>query len=332
MPVWLRLLLRAGALVATEEELGDIAEEYTAGRQRGVWVCRQLVSTAGRVRPAAVPAKGRPVMLSNIWSDIRYAARAFRRHPGYAVAAIAPIALGIGINTGVFSVLDAIALQPVASANPSELVTVYQQFEGVKERRIHGARAMFSTPEFRSYRDATRMLNGLMAFSRYWTVTLGGESPREIGGTLVSCNYFDVLQVRPVLGTGFTATNCDAPNPAPAVILTHELWTRAFAADPAIASKTITLNGRTVAVAGVAPEGFDGIDIMKVSFFAPLALQPVLRPQQSYHLDPHASWLTMVGRRTPGATIAQVRAELGITSSASSPRRSIARSRAARRR
>ena len=77
-----------------------------------------------------------------------------------------------------------------------------------------------------------------MAYSRSWTVTSGWrQSPREIEGELVTCNYFDVLQLRPVIGTGFTAANCDAPTAAPAVILSHALWTRAFAADPDIVSR-----------------------------------------------------------------------------------------------
>ena len=249
-------------------------------------------------------------MLSNIWSDIRYALRTFRRNPGFAFAAIAPIALGIGLNTGIFSILDAVALQPVPSPNPTELVSVYQQFRGVKERRIHGSRSMFSLPEYRTYRDATQTLSGVMAYSRYWTVTLGGEAPREIEGALVTCNYFDVLQLHTTVGPGFTAANCDAPNAAPAVVITHALWTDAFAADRDIVGKTILLNNRSVSVVGVAPEGFGGVDIARVSFFAPTSLHGVLRPGDDYTRDPHTSWLTIVARRKPGVPLARARAEL----------------------
>ena len=88
------------------------------------------------------------------------------------------------------------------------------------------------------------------------------------------------------------------------MILSHALWTRAFAADPDIVSrKTITLNGQNVGVVGVAPEGFDGIDITKAAFFAPTSLQPMLLPTHNFYEDAHASWLTLVGRRVTGAGI-----------------------------
>src|SRR5439155_25026442 len=193
-------------------------------------------------------------MLSNLWSDVRYALRTFTRNRGLAAAAIATIALGVGINTGIFSILDAIALQPVPGSNSNEHVSVYQQFRGVTERRVHGSRSMFSMPEYRSYRDRTQTLAGVMAYSVSWTVTLGGQSPREIDGVFVTCNYFAVLQLPPSIGTGFTAANCEAPDAQRAVVLSHDLWTRAFAADPDIVHKTIPLNGQTVSVVGVAPE------------------------------------------------------------------------------
>jgi hypothetical protein len=113
---------------------------------------------------------------------------------------------------------------------------------------------MFSIPEYRAYRDGTQTLLGVMAYSRSLTVTLGGESPQEIEGVLVTCNYFDVLKLRPVIGTGFTPANCGGPA-APAVILSHQLWTRQFGANPDVVHKDITLNGQSVAVVGVAPEG-----------------------------------------------------------------------------
>ena len=178
---------------------------------------------------------------------------------------------------------------------------MYQEFRGVKERRVHGARSMFSVPEYRLYRDATQDAlgrDGVFAIldGHLWAA----QSPREIEGELVSCNYFDVLRLRPLIGTGFTAANCDAPTAAPSVILSHALWTREFAADPNIVAEAITLNGQTVGVVGVAPEGFDGIDITKAAFFAPISLQTVLLPTHNLYEDAHASWLTLIGRRVTG--------------------------------
>ena len=251
-------------------------------------------------------------MLSNLWGDIRYGFRTFRRSPAFAVAAIAPIALGIGINTGVFSILNSVALRPLLTPDSNELVSIHQQFQGVKQRQIHGSRSMFSLPEYRAYRDRTRTLSGLMAYSRPWTLALGGESAQEIEGVVVTCNYFDVLHVRPLLGPGFTASNCERPDAPPSLILSHALWMRAFAGDPDIIHKTISVSGQSVAVAGVAPEGFDGIDIMKAAFFAPVALRAALRPDEKFLENPAVSWLSLTGRRTKGTGIAEVRAELTV--------------------
>jgi putative ABC transport system permease protein len=311
LPWWIRALLRAAAPATSEEELGDIAEEYTRGASP-VWICRQLVSAVGRGSPRRASRRNAGTFLSQTVEDLRLAFRTLRRHPGFAFAAVAPIALGVGLNTAGFSIFDAIALQPVASPGADQLVTVYQEFKGVKKRHVHGARRMFSVPEYRTLRDGTRSLTGLAAFTRYWTVTLGGDSPREVNGVLVSCNYFDVLRIVPSLGPGFTAATCEAADAPPAVVLSHSLWTAAFASDRAIVGQTIPLNGRAVMVAGVAPEGFGGIDVAQVSFFAPLSMQEMLEPDARYYLDPDTSWLALVGRRTDGTTIAQVRAELGL--------------------
>ena len=310
LPVWMRGLLRIAA--TREEEAGDIVEEYVEHGASAWWVCRQVLSAAGRRTARGAVHERAGAFAAQAIADTRLALRAFRRHPGFTVAAIAPIALGIGLNAGAFSIFDAIALQPVASPDADELVTVYQEFQGVKKRRVHGARRMFSVPEYVIYRDATRSLSGLAAFTRYWTVTLGGDAPREIDGALVSCNYFEVLRIAPALGPGFTAANCAAPDAAPSVVLSHALWTTAFASDRAIVGQPLVLNGRAVTVVGVAPEGFGGIDVAQVSFFAPLSMQEVLRPEEHFHLDPNTSWLTLVGRRRADMTIAQARAELTV--------------------
>ena len=213
-------------------------------------------------------------MLSNLWNDIRYALRTFGRSPAFAAAAVMPIALGIGINTGLFSILNSVVLRPLPTPESTELVSVHQEFRGVKQRRVHGARSMFSVPEYRLYRDGSKMLSGVMAYSRSWTVTLGGDTPREIEGELVSCNYFDVLRLRPVIGVGFTGgqlrrTDSGAGGGIEPRTLDARIRRRPQYRQP----EDITLNGQTVGVVGVAPEGFDGIDITKAAFFAPTSFQ-----------------------------------------------------------
>jgi putative ABC transport system permease protein len=310
---WIRSLLRLAAFRASDAELGDVLEEYAGGRRGAFWLCRQILSTQGMRPSDAVDHERRHAMLSNLWGDVRYAIRTFRRQPAFAAAAVVPIALGIGINTGIFSILNSVAFRGLPAPDAAELVSVHQQFRGVTQRRVHGARSLFSTPEYRAYRDGTQTLSGLMAYSVPQTITLGGDSPREADAIYVTCNYFDVLKLRPAIGAGFSA-NCESAA-APEVIVSHDLWTQAFAANRAIVGSTITVNGRAVAVAGVAPEGFDGTDVTKAALFAPVSLLGVVRPDDKYRDDPYMSWLTLVGRRTKDAELTHVRAELAVIAS-----------------
>jgi macrolide transport system ATP-binding/permease protein len=313
---WIHWLFRLARFRAAEAELGDIQEDYTSGNRSTLWLVRQILSTIRKRQSRVASNERRTEMLSNLWSDLRYTLRTFRRNPGFAVAALVPIALGIGINTGVFSILNNVAFRSLPVPHPTELVNVYQEFQGVKKRRVHGARIMFSLPEYREYRDASRTLSGLAAYSMPWKVTLDGESPRELEGVLVTCNFFDVLQLRPSIGVGLTNANCDSPGAPPSVVLSHAAWTSTFAADPDIIRQTITLNGQSVAVVGVAPEGFDGVELTRAAFFATTSLArgqlervPILLDFQG---DPHLSWLTLLGRRKPDAAVSQVRAELAV--------------------
>ena len=190
------MLVRVASRRATDAELGDVVEEYVAARRSASWFVSQLFSIVRRRRSHLTISERGAEMLSNVRNDIRYALRTLRRNPGFAFAAIVPIALGIGINTAVFSILNSVAWRPLPVPDPDALVSVYQDFRGGPRRMVHGARSLFSIPEYRAYRDEAQTLSGLMAYSREWTVTLGRESPQEIGGILVTCNYFDVLGCR----------------------------------------------------------------------------------------------------------------------------------------
>ena len=311
-PLWLRFLFRVASRRATEAEVGDVAEEYAAARRSSTWLVRQVVSIMRRRRSHLTISERGAEMLSNVRHDLRYALRMLGRNPGFAFAAVVPIALGIGINTGVFAILNSIAWRPLPVTDPDALVSVYQDFRGGPRRLVYGARSLFSMPEYHAYRDDARTLSGLMAYSREWTVTLGREVPREIDGILVTCNYFDVLGRPPALGTGFTSANCGSADAPPVAVLSHALWNGAFGADRNILGKPITLNGRNVTVVGIAPFGFEGVDMQKAAFFAPTAMAGVLRPDQNQLETANASWLTLIGRRQADAPLAQVRADLAM--------------------
>jgi predicted permease len=306
------VLVRIASHRATEAELGDVVEEYVAAEHSAFWLVRQLVSVVRRRRSPLTMMERVSEMLSNLRNDIRYALRTFGRNPAFALAVILPIALGIGLNTAVFAVINSVAWRALPVSDPDALVSIYQDFHGGPRRSVYGARALLSIPEYRAYRDDSHTLSGVMAYSREWSVTLGRERPQEIGGVLVTCNYFDVLRVSLPLGTGFTSANCGAADAPPSVVLSDALWKSAFGADPHILDTPIAMNGREVTVVGVAPAGFDGVDMAKAAFFAPTRMVAVFEPERTFHDNPNVSWLTVMGRRRTNVDLAQTRADLSV--------------------
>jgi predicted permease len=249
-------------------------------------------------------------MLPQFFSDFRYAARRLATTPGFTAAAVITIALGVGINTGIYSVLNAIALRDLPAPQADELVTIHQVVEGDDNRDFEGGPSMFSSAEYDTYRDRAQTLTGLLGYSTQMGMRLGDEVAQERRGTFVTCNYFDVLRQPPILGRGFTAQDCDAGAP-PTVVLSHDVWTSAFGADPAVISRSVVLNRQAVTVVGVAPEGMRGLGFVPTSYFLSTAAQPVITPGLNADNE-HVAWLWLIGRKAADASVTAVRAELGV--------------------
>jgi len=249
---------------------------------------------------------------SSFWNDLCYAARTLRKNPGFTAVAVLAIALGIGVNTGIFTVLNGVALRPLPVNGASEVVSVYQTMKGLKSRNTHGSANFLSTAEYETYRDHNHTLSGLLAYAPFVSVTLGGDRPQQLMGQLTSCNYFDVLNEAPVLGRAFMASECAAEGAGPVVVLNHDLWRNAFAADPEIAGKKVVLNRQLLTVVGVAPRGFHGTDAVAAAFWVPITMQPALEHNFNWLGKADASWLVVLGRTKPGVSVDRVRADLGV--------------------
>lgn len=293
-PQWLIRLWRG-----SEAELGDVLEEYTTAGHGTLWLARQFI-----------PSR-RSNMFSNLWTDIRYAARGLRNNPGFAAAAILAIALGIGINTGVFSVLNGLALRDLKAPAAAQISSIHQILQGAQNRSTHGTRSMVSMDEFNAYREQTPSLDSMMGYAPFWDMTLGGETPVKINGDLVTCNYFETLRLSMALGPGFTKENCSDSAPSFSVILSHDLWRNQFASDPDILEKSITLNRVTLRVVGVAAEDFHGIEVYPARYFAPLATQPLFYTVDYFH-QPNTGWIQMVVRRKAGVSEERLRSDLSV--------------------
>ena len=174
----------------------------------------------------------------------------------------------------IFSVVNGIALRDLPAPAANELVAVYQLLDGVPERNGKGGRSLplVSLEEYRTYREET--LSGVMGLAPNYRVTLGGDAPREIAGTLVTCNYFDVLRQPPAIGRGLVADDC-APGAAPVVVLGHEQWATEFGANPAIVGDTIVLNRQPFRVVGIAPQGIYGGSYVDAGWGRTAFLAPV---------------------------------------------------------
>ena len=243
--------------------------------------------------------------------DVRYSLRLFGKAPGFALVAVLALAFGIGANSAIFTLLNAIALRPLPVRDAGEVVTVYQTMQGLRSRNIHGSRAFLSYAEYAAYRDQNHVFSGLAAHSSAH-LTLGGQGARPVSGFVVSCNYFSVLSPTLAMGRGFGPEECGAPGSAPVVVISHRLWKGHYAGDPQILGKTIVLNRGSYTVVGVAPEGFNGASIIGSDVWAPLSMQEQWSQGHNFLADANMSWLEVTGRLKPGVTLAEARADLAV--------------------
>ena len=209
------------------------------------------IARADRARSAAPapPPSGSANLFVDVARDIRYAARLLARAPGFTAIALLTLALGIGANTAIFSVLNAVLLRPLPYTNPDRLVTI-------GERRPNGGAGNVGYATFLDWRERTHSFDD-MALIRSWTPTLAlnGE-PERISGMRVSANFFSMLGARPVLGRDFATTE-DTPAGWQTVILSDALWRRRFGGDPSAIGRVITMNDRQFTIVGVMPPTFE---------------------------------------------------------------------------
>ncbi len=187
--------------------------------------------------------------------DIRFGWRQLLKHPGFTTLAILSMALGIGANTAIFSLVDTVLLRPLPVREPSQLIAVDGQLRNGTDFTLQ------SYLNYKDYRDRNQVFSGLLAY-RFVVASLSHNGVNErVWGFDVSGNYFDVLGVKPVLGRGFLREEDRTPDSHPVVVLSYACWQKRFAADPAIIGQTILLNTHRFTIVGVAPAGFVGTEV-----------------------------------------------------------------------
>src|SRR5262249_37397363 len=172
----------------------------------------------------------------------------------------------------------------------------------------------YSYPDFRDYQNQNKVFSDLLAFSSASVDLSNGAETKRIEGMVVSSNYFNVLDVKPVVGRTFLPEEDRTPNTYPVTILGFDLWQRCFSADPNVVGKSVTLNGRGFMVVGIAPKGFKGTDLLEpCEIWAPLAMYAQVIPNVlASFADRDIRWLKMIGRLKPEFSLAQAQAELDV--------------------
>jgi predicted permease len=239
--------------------------------------------------------------METLFQDLRYALRMLRKNPGFAIVSVITLALGIAANTTIFSWINATLLNPIPGVSrPNEIVAVQS-----------GRANPFSYPDFLDLRDRGKSFAGLTAFT-FAPASLTGEGkPERVWATMVTANYFDVLGVKPALGRGFLPGEDKPPNGAPVAIISHRLWQRRFAADPAIVGQTLHLNTRPFTIVGVAPPEFQGSTSgLRFDLWVPVTAVKDLGEGGNELIDSRGdNWLNLLGRLNPGLSREQAQTE-----------------------
>ncbi len=307
-PLLARLLLRVLLRGERREFIsGDIEEEYAdhilpilgpmAARR---WFWSQVLRSAGSAVPHVLPSrtvrghKGDGFMSTTVM-DLKYALRGLLKTPGFTFVAVLTLALGIGANTAIFSVVQAVLLRPLPFAQPESLVRI---FETRPERGWD--RVSLSRPNFRDYREQNSTFEDLGAMTGMSMSLTGSGLPERVSGARISAGFFRLLRVEPTLGRTFTIGQDEPGNENDQVLLSNEFWRTRFASDSGIVGQSLTLNDNSYTVVGVLPPGRPWLDAAQV--FVPLVRNP--------EADRENFILGVIGRLAAGASTETARADL----------------------
>ena len=237
--------------------------------------------------------------MKTLWQDLRYGVRMLLKSPGFTIVAVLALALGIGANTAIFSVVNAVLLRPLPYAKPDELVRVYAT-DAKKGRNDHPT----SFLNFTDWRNENQVFERMAAFDEASVTLTGGDAPEQLRNLATSADLFPLLGVQPRLGRYFSAPE-EQPGGAPVAVLSHGVWQRRFGSDPNIVGRQITLDGESTTVLGVMPPGFafplDGFD---PEVFSPLDSTAKINTERG------ARYLRVVARLKPTATLTQAQVEM----------------------
>jgi putative ABC transport system permease protein len=304
------------ALVRRNERNAEIREELRSFQHASVeekmrrGMSREAALRAARARAGSaesvrqkVWAAGWESAADSLWQDLRYAVRMLAKSPGFTAVAALTLALGIGANAAIFSLVNAVLLRPLPYANPSQLVDVS---EAEPKASVSGAGVSY--PAFVELRDHSRVFTSVAGLAGHALTLTGHGEPADVSTLAVTPEFFSLFGTKPLLGRALSPEDGER-GAAPVAILSEQLWRSRFGADPGIAGTSITLDQRAFTVVGIMPAGF------RTPFFnqtdqvwIPLVQDPLFSGWMTR--PPQAHWLPVIARLRSGISPDQARAEL----------------------
>ncbi len=251
-------------------------------------------------------------MLTSLWQDVSYGIRQLKQSPGFTLVAVLSLALGVGANTAMFQLVDAIRLKMLPVRDAQELVSVDFAKGSSRSGWFSTRSARLTYAQWDQIKSQQQAFSGVLAWSAArFNLTTGGEA-RYAEGLYVSGDFFRHLGVSPILGRTFSEADDSDSCPGPGAVLSHAFWQREFGRDPGVLGRTISLDGNTVPVIGVTPPSFFGVEVgSRYDVALPLCADRVLADDKKGRApNRQAWWLSMMGRLKPGWTAQRATAHL----------------------
>jgi putative ABC transport system permease protein len=233
--------------------------------------------------------------MSATLQDLKFAVRMLAKSPGFTVVAVLTLALGIGANTAIFSIVNAVLLRPLPFQDSSQLVLMRETYKGVGNVSV-------SYPNFLDWRQQSHCFSAMAIINNVGFNLSGVAQPENIGGYAVSPNFLALVGVRPVLGREFLPSE-EKPGTAPVILLSYQLWQSHLGADPAVIGRSITLDGRSFSIVGVLPPAFRLLD--RTDVLVPIGVFAADLTDRGERGD-----TDVVGRLSPGVRLAQAAVEM----------------------
>jgi len=250
--------------------------------------------------------------MHTLWQDIRFGLRVLAKNPAFTIIAVVTLALGIGANTAIFSLMDQVLLRRLPVRNPGEIVVLHAPGPITGRASSDGdVTESFSYPMYRGLRDGAANAIGLIARSSS-DASLASQGQTERGRLeLITGNYFDVLGVTPAIGRVFSPQDDKTPGGDQLAVLSYNYWTRHFGADPNVLNKTILVNNVPMTIVGVSRNGFTGVQVGQTpDVFVPMSMAEQMTFDGGALDEWNDYWLKVLGRRAPGVNDAQARTAL----------------------